>query len=82
METVHGVLLHRDMWRREGDGVWPLRNVSEDRDDVDTRRLLAGPALLYSQQSWHAELIDFVSLLSASGHRHNGYLCRLTQRSA
>jgi len=82
LETVHGVLLHRDMWRREGDGVWPLRNVSEDHADVETHRLLAGPALLYAQQSWNAELIDFVSLLSASGHRHNGYLCRLTQRSA
>ena len=82
METVHGVLLHRDMWRREGDGVWPLRNVTDDAEDVDTRRLLAGPAVLYSQRSWQVELLNFVTLLSASGHRHNGYVCRLTRRPA
>lgn len=82
METVHGVLLHRDMWRREGDGVWPLRNVAARQDDVDTHRLLAGPSALYSQLAWRAELIDFVTLLSASGHRHNGYLCKLTRESS
>lgn len=81
METVYGVLLHRDMWRRDGDGVWPLRNVATRQGDVDTHRLVAGSTALYSQVSWHAELIDFVTLLSAAGHRHNGYLCRLTRGS-
>lgn len=81
METVHGVLLHRDMWRREGDGVWPLRNVAARQDEVDTQQLLAGPPALYSQPLWQLELIDFVTVLSGSGHRHNGYLCRLARRS-
>jgi len=49
METVFGVLLHRDMWRREGDGVWPLRNVSATRERVDTQRLRAGSPQLYAQ---------------------------------
>jgi len=79
LELVYGVLLHRDMWRREGDGVWPLRNVAGRQDDVDTSRLLAGPTALYSQAVWRPELIDFVTLRSASGHRDNGYLCRLTR---
>ena len=79
METVFGVLLHRDMWRREGDGVWPLRNVSAARGRVDTRRLHAGSPRLYAQATWKAELIDFVSLTTASGATANGYLCRLTR---
>ena len=78
MEIVYGVLLHRDMWRREGDGVWPLRNVADRQDDVDTQRLLAGSTALYAQAAWRAELIEFVTLRSASGHRANGYLCRLS----
>lgn len=81
LDTVYGVLLHRDMWRREGDGVWPLRNVVERQDEVETKRLLDGPPALYTQLLWHAELIDFVTLHSASGHRHNGYLCRLLRRA-
>jgi len=80
METTCGVLLHRDMWRRDGDGVWPLRNVAADCDDVDTRRLDGNGPSLYGQSAWDARLVRFVTLVSGSGHRHNGYLCSLRRR--
>jgi len=82
MDDRYGVLLHRDMWRREGDGVWPLRNVASSREDADTTRLRAGPVDLYAQNAWRLEILRFVTLRSASGQRHNGYLCRLMRGAA
>lgn len=79
MEDVFGVLLHRDMWRRAGDGVWPLRNVADSPTGVERRRLLAGSPRLYEQETWEPHLLAFVSLTAASGSRHNGYLCRLVR---